>query len=133
MTDTANSFADGLRELADFVEPRPELFSVYVVAGVWLNLFADSREEFAEKARDFGDADKIERGDWYILRKRFGPHGVDLNIRREKVCTRVQVGTRTVSAPDPEAAAALPLVETEEPVYEWQCPDSILRPTQEER
>lgn len=37
------------------------------------------------------------------------------------VCTRVQVGTVTKTIPDPDA----PLIEVEEPVYEWRCADPL--------
>lgn len=36
-------------------------------------------------------------------------------------CNKVQVGTKQVEKPDPEA----PTVTVEEPVYEWQCPDVL--------
>ena len=36
-------------------------------------------------------------------------------------CNKVQVGTKTVEKPDPNA----PTVTVEEPVYEWQCPDVL--------
>lgn len=39
----------------------------------------------------------------------------------DSVCTRVQTGTRTVTKPDPAA----PLIEVEEPVYEWRCADPL--------
>ena len=128
-TEHAHNYAAGLRQLADCVDAHPELFCC--TSGLMVNLFAQSRDEFAERARQLGSAEKVEVGDWYVLRKTFGPHCVDLNIARSKVCSQVQVGICTVSVPDPEAVSALPLVEIEQPVYEWQCPDSILQPTAE--
>jgi hypothetical protein len=50
-----------------------------------------------------------------------------------KLCERVQVGTKTVTKPDPTqleainaARAAVPTIEVEEPVYEMHCPPSLL-------
>lgn len=40
---------------------------------------------------------------------------------RERVCTRVVTGTRTVTEPDPEALAAVPTVTREVETYEWRC------------
>lgn len=117
-----SDYADGLRELADFVDRNPELFTY----GITVDLFAEDRAEFAEKARAFGSAEKRTMGSWYLLRKRFGPHTLELTIEREKICERVQTGTRIVTKPDPVAVADVPLVDVEEPVYEWKCPDSIL-------
>lgn len=124
--DSTHDYADGLRRLADFIDAHPDLFRD--TCELTVNLFAENREEFAEKARQLGSAEKVEMGGWYVLRKKFGPHRLDLNIAREYVCTQVQTGTRTVSKPDPEVLATVPTVEVEEPVYEWQCPDSLLRP-----
>lgn len=39
-------------------------------------------------------------------------------------CEKVQVGTQTVTKPDPDAE--VPTIEVEEPVYEWQCPEIVL-------
>ncbi|MBN9607812.1 MAG: hypothetical protein J0I11_00660 [Actinobacteria bacterium] len=41
------------------------------------------------------------------------------------VCTRVQTGTRTKTVPDPVAMEQVPLIEVEEPVYEWRCADPL--------
>lgn len=55
----------------------------------------------------------------------YAPLGVTINVG-QALCERVQVGTRTVSQPDPEALAALPRIEVEEPVFEWYCNDAEL-------
>lgn len=47
----------------------------------------------------------------------YNGHQVHLYAARETVCERVQVGTRTVSKPDPNA----PTVDVEEPIYDWKC------------
>ncbi len=115
-------WAAGLRELADFAEAHPETFAPYM--GLTCNLFPRTRENFSRQARDLGKANKVDMSSYYGLQREFGPHSVQLLINREQVCERVQTGTRTVTVPDPDVD--VPTVEIEEPVYEWQCPDSIL-------
>lgn len=129
MNERQVAWAEGLHQVADFFAEHPELCPPY---GETFNIFAHDREHLAEKARSFGTCDKVEQDYWYVLRKVFGPHKVDLTIERECVCTKVQVGTRTVTKPDPEAIAAVPTIEVEEPIYEWECPDSILNPELQE-
>lgn len=41
------------------------------------------------------------------------------------VCVKVQTGTVTRTIPDPVALEAVPLIEVEEPVYEWRCADPL--------
>lgn len=41
------------------------------------------------------------------------------------VCEQVQVGTKRVKTFDPEALAAVPMVERDEPVFEYMCPDPL--------
>jgi len=121
----ANVYADGLRQLADFVEEHPSLFETGL--SETFNIFVNSREELAKKAREMGTAEKYEAGSFYYLRRHFGPHHLDLCVEREKICKRVQTGVRTIEKPDPKAVAALPTIKVEEPIFEWECPDSILR------
>jgi hypothetical protein len=116
-------WADGLREMADFADRHPDLFNS---RGEKFNIFATDAKDFARKARALGKADKIQEGSFYILRRRFGPHMVDLNIFRKELCEKVLVGTKIVSRQDPELIAAVPVIEVTEDVYEWHCPESIL-------
>jgi hypothetical protein len=48
---------------------------------------------------------------------------IEVNITRDEVCEQVQVGTRKVERPDPNVT--VPMVEVEEPIYEWKCPEVI--------
>ena len=50
-------------------------------------------------------------------------HGISVEVNfGSGVCEKVQVGTRKVSSFDPDALAALPRVEVEEPIWEYVCP-----------
>jgi hypothetical protein len=120
MNDYLQRWCDGLRELADFVASHEDLFEY--APDFTCNLFACDAADMADQARRFGTANKREGGKWYWLERSFGPHSIALNIAREQICERVQVGTQKVMKPVPNA----PQIEVEEPVYEWSCPDSVL-------
>lgn len=125
MKESLVKWIAGLRELADFAEQQPDLFGGYN-CGETVNLFASDAESMAEKTRLLGKSTKVTSDGWYIMRRWFGPHRIELNIARDNFCERVQTGTKTVSKPDPEALAQVPTVEVSEPVYEWICPESVL-------
>lgn len=125
MSENMKNWCDNLRDLADFMEEHEDLTSGYIQP-FSLYLFAGDVKDMAEKGRMLGASKKDEAGGYYSLNKSFGVHSVSLNILRDKICAKVQVGTKTVSQPDPELLKDVPLVEVEEPVYEWTCPDSVL-------
>lgn len=111
----------GLRELADLLEehdglPIPHRISV--------DCFVEAIE-LKEAARAMpGRAEKNAEGSFFELRKELGAGTVHymVNVPREEVCERKQVGMKQV--------VETKVVETgemvEEPVYEWTCPDSLL-------
>ncbi len=112
----------GLREFIAFMESHP---GAPLPCLSPLNAFVDTKEELAAAARAIGGHIQKQPYDgWYTLRKDFGAIRYDVNIEREKVCERVEVGTRTIAA-QPERV--LPATEeTIEPVYDWKCTE-ILR------
>lgn len=111
---TLTALADAGVE-ADYLQYRGERVEVYAVG--------------AEELRDTARKVKAVAGP---LVKQQGDDGLELVtvqadvevriVALGGVCERVQVGTRTVSKPDPAA----PLIDVEEPVYEVRCPDSVL-------
>ena len=125
LTENQQEYVGGLRELADFLEEHPQFIGEYA-PGVRFDVFVKGDAPLMEmKALIKGTGgrwDKVDFGAWFVLRRHFGPHNLDINAEREAVCERVQVDTKTVMKPDPSA----PLVPVEEPVYEWHCPDSLL-------
>lgn len=125
LTDEQRAWIEGLRELADFVEAHPEIDAASTFT---LNLWMHEKSDLADWMKRLGGKwDKYTGLDaYFIMRRMFGPHRIELNANREAVCERTQVGTKTVEKPDPELLAAVPLVTVEEPVYEWKCPDSLL-------
>lgn len=123
MTLTCNQgLVKGLRELADFLEARPE---IEMWGGLTINLFADTNEKFAEAARTMGSCNKLTDGAYFMLRKEFsGGIKVDVNRNREAICTKVKIGEKIIPAV-PETVLPAKPAHVEE-VYEWQCPESIL-------
>lgn len=120
------NYVRGLRELADFLEKHPKLVPSY--GGETINVFAYTKKDLAEMAREMGTCEKLDQDYWFTMRKKFPPHKFDLNITREKVCTKVKTGTRVVEKPDPDALKAVPRISVEEDIYEWKCPESVLAP-----
>ena len=118
---------DGLIKLATFLADNPG----FVVDGVlWMNVFARSKEQFVAQMRFLGSAAKLEGNAYLTIQKKFSRNVViELNCQREKVCERVQVGERVIPA-EPERTVpeiTIPAKpETREPIFEWQCPDSLL-------
>lgn len=106
---------DGLRALLDFLEEHPHLQPNHYM---WpITFWAETPEELAAAARDMKVVTKEASDLFFTLTRDFGG-GVQFSVRipRAQLCTRRQVGTRIVPAQP----------EHEEPVYEWDCPDSIL-------
>lgn len=94
MTDR-EQLIDGLRRMADFLEANPCVKEP--LCELTLNAFVHTREELAGQAR-LADWEKAWYGDWFALRRSFGPVRLDVNIERELVCRRVAKGTRTIPA-----------------------------------
>lgn len=118
-----STIVQDLRDLADFLEARPEIAEQ--VCPVNVNVFVYSRKEMALAARAFGKADKVIVGDWMCLRRVFGQVTLDVNVTREKVCRKVVTGTRVISASVLPAREETVVPETVEEIVEWQC-DPIL-------
>lgn len=115
-----SAYTDGLRALADLFDAHPDK-TPPDWSSIVVNLFVDDGDAALALARSLGgNWEKQEYGDWLALRRTVGPHYIDIDVRRDQVCERVQVGTKTVEIPDPAA----PTVTVEKPIYEWECPGS---------
>lgn len=109
------AYADGLREVADWIESTDADLTGLMFCPITFNLFAWNKEKFDEQSSAVGGfREKVLDGSYAVTRRWFGPHKVEVNIQREQVCERVQVGVVTVPAQE-----AVP--EHEEPQYEWRC------------
>ena len=117
----------GLRDLADFLEAHPDTKppeSLYALEG------CDDAEQLAMRARALGGRwDKGASGEWFELRRHFGPYRYELYASRAAVCEAVVVGSEEVEVtePDPELLAAVPQVTrtVTRDVVEWRCPQLL--------
>jgi len=117
-----SAWVSDLRALLDHLEQHPDLIPGW---GHCFARYALDAEEFAGLVRDIGQCSKSasdETGTLSVKRK-FGEHELRVFVSRGAVCDRTVVGTRKVMKRDPEA----PLVEVEEDIVEWHCPDSFLK------
>ena len=132
MTARKREWLDSLRQMVDFLEERPELINL---VGVSHLVFAHSPERFAELVRELGEGEKSASEGNYRVVRRFGRHEID--VYTNSVCTKVQTGVAEElieQAAPPENPDDLVevkhvtrhVVRTTVPVYEWQCPESVL-------
>lgn len=119
-----SEFSDGLRAMADWFDRHPDLPGS--VHGAVM-IFADA-DELPVVARALGTAEKDADEYGFRLRRRFGPVPLSTYTARDAVCERVKVGERTVTRHVPPEGVELVEVAEVEDVYEWRCPESILRP-----
>ena len=124
------AYVKGLRELARFIERKPELCPE---CGETVFRFAHDKETMQRLAPQLGTCRKRSQGGWYNLERSFGPHNFQLTIEHRNYCERRQVGIKKLQVPDPEELKSVPLVTVEEPIYEWDCPDSVLAPAEPDR
>lgn len=112
-----------LRRLVEFLEQNPEVPTPYI--GDRLFIFCYENVELFKRVRSLGgfNAKNADDND-FIMSRDFGEFKLELCVDREKVCHRVQKGTRVVEATPERTVPAQPA--REEPIYEWVCPDSIL-------
>lgn len=114
MSDTnekrAAEQAAGLRALADLVEANPELADEFRHAFQNMNVFVrgdNASDEMASLVRTFlrhkATVTKKTVGKYMVAVAAFGPVEVEINLARDEVCERIQVGEETV------------------PVYEYKC------------
>ena len=124
-----HEYIRGLRDLADFLDERPEVdvSELDTAARVFWYVRED---ELADAARTLGRAEKTADESYVKLERRFGPHVVQAYTAHEGVCERVVVGTETVTreVPDPELVAEVPTITVteEREIVEWRCPPSLL-------
>ncbi len=133
MTDSATTFADGLRVAADLLETYPDLPPAYVTAvqaidgarGIevtWqLMLVADDtqRETAARIIRTIGGVwDKDASYDTFRTTRTHRGIRLRITADREQVCERRVTGTETVTVP---AVEAQPERVEERELVEWDC------------
>ena len=110
-----SEFTQGLRELADFLDTHPELSKPNHVA---VDMFVHDGPETPRKvALSLKPCLKIHLGNFFILRRSFGPLNLDYVWNRRNVCTARVVGTERV----PERITAA----YDREIIEWDCPQIL--------
>lgn len=125
---TALTMAARYRQMAEYLEKHPDL--PIPVRTVTIDVFidedtGDSKQQLIKIARMLGHSKKDQFGSWYVLTAPVADGvQIDFNANREKVCTKVVVGQRERIVPAQEAVKEHTIME---PIYEWQCDESLLK------
>ena len=122
-TDNPTSLADGLRQLAAFLDDNPELAEA--LGPPTLYLWAASEARFRANNALLGTFTKGSGGSYLNATKAFGPVTVESTIQQANICEKKVVGTRKVMQyvpVDPNSHVEYHNVEVEEEVTEWVCP-----------
>ena len=118
---TNEECARGLRALADVVEQADVELGIVQTP---VNVYCFTADEMAEKVRAIGGTFVKKSNSGYLtLSREVEGIGIDVFASHERVCERVSVGTETVEITDPDA----PKVSVTREVFEWKCPDSLMR------
>ena len=129
MTAEKRAWLDSLRSMVDFLEERPELIGRVGMSHI---VYAPSPERFAQLVRELGEGEKSASDGRLRVMRQFGCH--NLRVVTDTVCTKVQTGEAEALVEVDEAPEDAEIVETVTrhvvrrtvPVYEWQCPESVL-------
>lgn len=120
----------GIRQAADWLEQHPEMMAHSPNA--MITFWPETREGVAEFCRAAAPVSKNNPKDWEstaTYRRGLGPYVyLQAFISRERVCRKVEVGTRKVERVDPAIKVDLPMVVVEEPVYAWRCDPVLGKP-----
>ncbi len=116
----ASECAEQLRRIADDLDKIGE-YDVYPSS---VPIFVDTPEEAIEIRRRIGaKMDKRAFENYVILEREYGDTIVPIKLQvfvvRSGMCEKKQVGVQMVTKPDPTFKA--PMMEVEEPIYEWEC------------
>ena len=120
---TETTLADGLRQLADFLDTNPELAEA--LGPPTLYLWAASEAKFKANNALLGSFTKGSSGSYLNAEKMFGPVTVQSTIAQANICEKKVVGTRKVMKyvpVDPNSHVEYHNLEVEEEVTEWLCP-----------
>lgn len=116
-----------LRDMADLLEANPGVFgTVSATIAAFPN---DKREARAAVAALGGTRIKRQGPSGMLVERHFDANEAftaRVHMGFSGTCEKKIVGTRTVTVPDPSLLAEVPMVEIEELVEEWVCPESIM-------
>lgn len=127
---THKEYADGLRQIADFLEAHPEID----LPEARLTNYSLDKSKAPLVARAMGKAEKVWADTLFTLRRNFGEITLEYHGLRSNICERVIVGKThvpEVHVPARIAEEAHTVPAHEEPVYEWRCSPVLGKPTVE--
>ena len=125
----------GLRDMADWLERNPQaLLGPSRWNGIYVSFYGAEKEQILALASTAGGIAKNYYGSSFELVQKFGPVTYSMGGKRDDVCTKKVVGTKTVQKEDPdvrrERLKDIPMIEVEEEIVEWEC-HSLLAQTEE--
>lgn len=131
MTKEQAEYVAGMYAAADFFAEHPHLIQSYWSPHVY-NLFADDVADMARLAREAGGKfDKKPDQIYFVLERKFSARAfLRILVTRSQSCERVEVGRETVMVADPSFKP--PMIPEERVIYEWRCPDALLRGDEED-
>lgn len=127
----AQEIARGLHEFADFIAEHGHKLPISDLNLKFDDFVFDdykyedrrhlrtAREKMRLLALTLTPVEKVYNGEWFDLRKRFGPVVLEFTVNRSVVCEKKVVGVEEV----PERVLA---AHTRE-IIEWECNDPILK------
>ena len=131
MTDDRQEKIDATRAMLEFLEVNPEVPLPYELrwGEPWVIYLHGDAAEMASLIRIIGGKWKRQAsGDNFNMVRKF-PAGfvLRLNADRGRVCKRVKVSTKVIPAHTIPAQPETHVPERAEEIYDWECPDSILK------
>lgn len=112
---------NGIRAMLDWLESHEE---VPIPNGFEdIQIYPDGKENLLKVARAMGSFKKSSDESFFHVTKDFGSIKVRASEWRNQVCTRKQVGIRKIEERVP---TAYEIQEKEVPVYEYECPETLL-------
>jgi hypothetical protein len=134
MLTNHQEFAQGLREVASFLESHPEVELPESTLHCYRLYNKEVAATTARALSQGGRCDKVYEDTLVRLKRSFGPITLEYLGTRSNVCEQIRVGTKIVPeqyiAPRPAVEAQV-IPEHEEAVYEWRCSPLLGKPSVE--
>jgi|SRR3972149_6079253 len=126
--DKHTAYANGLREIADWIEAHPTI----ALPMKTINVFAaNEREEAVEILAALKPCAKEYNDEMFYLKRRFGPITLSFIFYRAKVCVARVVGKKEIpEVNEPEKTIVIPakiIPAHTEDIIEWDCEKPLLK------
>lgn len=131
---THAEYADGLRQVADFLEAHPEIELPENTLNCYRLFDKKVAAVVAAAMSKGGRANKEWSDSLFTISREFGPITLKYMGTRSNICERVIVGKVAVpeqKVPARPAEEAHTIPAHEEPLYEWRCTPLLMKPSYE--